>query len=121
MQVRELTLMIGTHQIEAMTRFYGQTLGLPRIEKYQDPVFLAAETNLRLLDHSQIQAPTKEPARLQINLFIQDVQAEYDRIRQADPAVRVQRPPERESWGGLVTTLQDPDGNFVQLLEWLGD
>ena len=37
----------------------------------------------------------------------------------ADPSVPVHRPPERESWGGLVATLRDPDGNFVQLLQML--
>ena len=117
MQVHELTLMLGTGQIEAMTRFYGPTLGLERVTKYRDPVFAAAGGFIRLLDHSEIDGPTQEPARMQINLFVDDVEAEFARVTAADPSAQVHRPPEREAWGGLVTTLLDPDGNFVQLLE----
>ncbi len=121
MQVHELTLMLGTDQPEAMARFYGEILGLERVAKFRDPVFAAAGGFIRILDHSQITGPTLEPARMQINLFVDDVASEYARARAADPSMRVQREPERESWGGVVATLLDPDGNFVQLLEYLAD
>ena len=121
MDVRELTIMVGTGQIEAMTRFYGATLGLERIDRFRDPVFAAAGGFIRLLDHSEIDGPTQEPARMQINLFVNNVSAEFERVTMADQEVAVHRPPERESWGGLVTTLLDPDGNFVQLLELVDD
>ena len=100
MRVRELTLMVGTGRIEAMTRFYGATLGLERVAKYRDPVFEAAGGFIRLLDHSEISGPTVEPARMQINLFVDDVSAEFARVMSADASVRVHRVPERESWGG---------------------
>ncbi|MYD74331.1 MAG: hypothetical protein F4Y11_08945 [Chloroflexi bacterium] len=119
MHVRELTLMVGTDQIEAMTRFYGATLGLERVARYRDPVFEAAGGFIRLLDHSEISGPTLEPARMQINLFVDDVSGEFSRVVSADPKIRIHRRPERESWGGEVATLLDPDGNFVQLLELL--
>lgn len=121
MDVRELTIMVGTDQIEAMTRFYGDTLGLERVAKFRDPVFGAAGSFIRLLDHSDISGPTAEPARMQINLFVDDVAVEFARVMSADPSVRVHREPERESWGGQVATLHDPDGNFVQLLELIRD
>ncbi len=117
MQVRELTIMVGTDQLEAMARFYGETLGLPRVTRFHDPVFAAAGGFIRILDHSDISGPTQEPARMQINLFVDDVLAEYERVMSADPTIRVHRAPQRESWGGLVATLLDPDGNYVQLLE----
>ena len=121
MEVRELTLMVGTDQIEAMTRFYGDTLELERMARFRDPVFAAAGGFIRLLDHSAISGPTLEPARMQINLFVNDVSREFDRVMSADPGIRVHRQPERESWGGEVATLLDPDGNFVQLLELVED
>ena len=117
MEVRELTLMLGTDQPSALARFYGEVLGLRRVERFADPVFEAAGGFIRILDHSEISGPTREPARAQINLFVDDVEAEFARVLAADVSVRVHRPPERESWGGLVATLRDPDGNFVQLLE----
>ena len=121
MQVHELTIMVGTDQPEAMARFYGETLGLERVAKFRDPVFEAAGGFIRILDHSQISGPTQEPARMQINLFVDDVGSEFRRVRSIDESVRVHREPERESWGGEVATLLDPDGNFVQLLEMLAD
>lgn len=117
MEVRELTLMLGTDQPSALARFYGEVLGLRRVERFADPVFEAAGGFIRILDHSEISGPTREPARAQINLFVDDVEAEFARVLAADASVEVHRPPERESWGGLVATLRDPDGNFVQLLE----
>ena len=117
MEVRELTVMLGTDQPSALARFYGEVLGLRRVERFADPVFEAAGGFIRILDHSEISGPTREPARAQINLFVDDVEAEFARVLAADASVAVQRAPERESWGGLVATLRDPDGNFVQLLE----
>ncbi len=121
MQVRELTIMVGTNQPDAMARFYGETLGLERIDRYRDAVFEAAGGFIRILDHSQISGPTLEPARMQINLFVDDVSSEFERVIASDPTIRVHRRPERESWGGEVSTLLDPDGNFVQLLELVAD
>ena len=117
MEVRELTVMIGTDQPGALARFYGEVLGLRRVERFADPVFEAAGGFIRILDHSEISGPTREPARAQINLFVDAVEGEFARVLAADRSVRVHRAPERESWGGLVATLRDPDGNFVQLLE----
>ena len=117
MEVRELTVMLGTDQPGALARFYGEVLGLRRVERFADPVFEAAGGFIRILDHSEISGPTREPARAQINLFVDDVEGEFARVLTADRSVRVHRAPERESWGGLVATLRDPDGNFVQLLE----
>lgn len=118
MQVRELTLMIGTAQPKALARFYGDVLGLRRVKRFADPVFEAGGGFIRILNHSGISGSTAEPARIQINLFVDDVEAEY--ARAAGWGVRCERPPSRESWGGLVATLCDPDGNFVQLLEMRG-
>ena len=55
---------------------------------------------------------------MQINLFVDDVLAEYERAISTDPTIRVHREPERESWGGLVTTLLDPDGNLFSSWSW---
>ena len=80
MRVHELTVMIGTDQPDALARFYGEILGLTRVERFADPVFEAAGGFIRILDHSEISGPTVEPARVQINLFVDDVAAEFARI-----------------------------------------
>ena len=89
MRVHELTVMIGTNQPDALARFYGEILGLIRVERFADPVFEAAGGFIRILDHSEISGPTLEPARVQINLFVDDVAAEFARVIEA----RRRRPP----------------------------
>ncbi len=115
MDVRELTVMIGTDQPEAMARFYGDILGLERLPRYRDPVYRAGGATLRLLRHAGVRGRSAQPQRLQLNLFVADVRAELQRLRAR--GVPVVRPPEAEWWGGTVATVEDPDGNYVQLLE----
>ncbi|MXY78139.1 MAG: hypothetical protein F4Y94_00135 [Chloroflexi bacterium] len=117
MRVHELTLMIGTNQPAALARFYGDVLGLPRRTQSHDPVFEVAGSYIRILDHSGIHGPNGDPARMQINLFVDDVQSEWRRLR-AEGVVFV-REPQAEPWGGLVATITDPDGNYVQILEFM--
>ena len=114
-EVREFTVMIGTAQPEALARFYGDVLGLERVGRFRDPVFRAGAGFIRVLDHSQIRGRNPQPARMQINLFVDDARAEVERVRAQ--GVRVVREPEREFWGGVVATLEDPDGNYVQLIQ----
>lgn len=115
MQVNELTVMVGTDQPHALARFYGEILGLERVPRFEDPVFLAAGAQIRILHHSGIAGRTPQPARIQINLFVDDVRAEAARI--AAQGVPFVREPSRETWGGVVATMQDPDGNYVQLIQ----
>lgn len=115
MEVHEITLMIGTDQPNALAHFYGDVLGLQRLTQYHDPVFRAAGGNIRILHHSRIAGRTTQPARMQINLFVDDVRAEWRRVAAA--GVHFVREPEDESWGGVVATMEDPDGNYVQILQ----
>jgi len=115
MRVREFVVMVGTDQPEALARFYGEVLGLPRVERFHDPVFDAGEAKIRILEHSRVHGRNPAPERHQINLFVDDVEAEASRLRGL--GVPFVRDPEREWWGGVVATMTDPDGNYVQLLE----
>jgi catechol 2,3-dioxygenase-like lactoylglutathione lyase family enzyme len=118
MDVHELTLMIGTGEPEAMVRFYGEVLGLPCDDRYADPVFKAGGASIRILNHAGISGRSGEPARMQINLFVTAVREEWERL--SEQGVRFVREPEEEWWGGVVATMEDPDGNFVQIIEGTG-
>ncbi len=115
MRVHELAIMIGTDQPEPMAAFYGEALGLERVERFDGIVFDLAGINVRILPHSEISGPSHDPARHQLNLFVDDVRAEFVRLRAL--AVPFVREPEVEVWGGTVATMQDPDGNYVQILQ----
>ena len=115
MDVHALTVMIGTDRPEALAQFYGSVLGLPRLPEFHDPVFAAGGAKIRILAHSGVRGRNADPARCQVNLFVRDVRSEVARIRAAD--VPIVREPTVEWWGGVVATIEDPDGNYVQLLQ----
>jgi uncharacterized glyoxalase superfamily protein PhnB len=50
-----------------------------------------------------------------INLSVGDIHSFYE--ESLGRGVRFVRSPEQEHWGGYVATLEDPDGNLLQLLQ----
>ncbi len=99
-----------------MLRFYRDTLGLaPHHERPGFVNFQWGDVRLTVTVHDQIAGSSRDPLRVMINLAVHDIQAVYERLLAA--GVRFSRPPEQEEWGGWVATLQDPDGNTLQLLQ----
>jgi len=68
--------------------------------------------------HSELDGTARDPLRIMVNLATADIEAAHRRLAAA--GVRFLRPPEREHWGGWVATMEDPDGNLVQLLQFPG-
>ena len=50
-----------------------------------------------------------------VNLGVDDIHKEYERL--LSKGVQFVRPPEQEHWGGWVSSLSDPDGNTIQLMQ----
>ncbi len=115
MQVTELTVLVGSRDHQRLAAFYDQTLGLERLPSQHHAVFRVGGATLRLIDHSEVGDRSLEPQRLQLNLFVADVRAEVARLQPL--GVPVIREPSQMAWGGYVATVQDPDGNYLQLIE----
>ena len=100
----------------ALRSFYVDVLGLtPRSDR---PGFVNFEWGAQRLTvhvHDEVHGPTREPHRIMVNLAVDDI---HELVARADRrGVTVLRRPERESWGGIVASLVDPDGTTVQLFE----
>ncbi len=103
-------------RFEAMRSFYVDVLGLtPRSDRPGFVNFEWGDRRLTVHTHDEVAGPTTEPHRVMVNLAVQGIEAVV--ARAAAAGVEVLRPPERESWGGRVASLVDPDGTTVQLLE----
>jgi predicted enzyme related to lactoylglutathione lyase len=103
----------------AMARFYRDTLGLtPRSAKPDFINFDWSGVRLSIGVHSAVGGPSREPARIMINLTVTDIHAVHARLSHA--GVVFTRPPAREEWGGWVATFADPDGNVLQLMQLPG-
>lgn len=106
-----------TEDVPRLARFYREVLGLRQHSDHGDFVAFEIRPGMRLNvgRHSRVQGPARDPYRVMVNLAVDDIHAEYRRLTAL--GVPFLRPPEREHWGGWVATLQDPDGNLLQLFQ----
>lgn len=108
------SVLIGTNQPEVLATFYEKVLGRPA--DWSDGGYYGWQVGSGFLtvgEHSEVQGQAKEPARIILNFETPAVQAEYERIRQAQATV-IREP--YEMGGGWIATLADPDGNYIQLV-----
>ena len=109
-------VILWTSNLDSLRTFYRDSLRLPLHSDHGDfVVFRFGNMRLNLGLHDSVHGQTTEPYRIMINLGVDDIHAEHNRL--VDAGVVFIRPPERESWGGWVATFQDPDGNPLQLLQ----
>jgi predicted enzyme related to lactoylglutathione lyase len=114
-EVGDFTLNLTSQDPEKLAAFYQEVVGLPRDETIGGHSFRVGAARLRISGHSETSGQAKEPTRCLINLFVDGVDSEFQRL--SGLGVTVVRSPTREKWGGLVSTFADPDGNYFQLIE----
>ena len=109
-------IIIWTDEIDKLVPFYQETLGLNVYSKHPDFVsFRLNNTKLGIGKHPQVIGTNKDPYRIMVNLGVDNIHTEYDSL--IAKGVQFTRPPELEHWGGWVSTLSDPDGNTIQLMQ----
>jgi predicted enzyme related to lactoylglutathione lyase len=100
-----------------LTSFYRNIVGLPPNPNIGEEAFeIGPNTSFVIDGHSEIKGPAKEPARVLINFFVDDLKAEQARLK--EQGVKFIREEGQEYWGGTISTFLDPDGNYVQLMEY---
>jgi lactoylglutathione lyase len=113
------SVIIWTEDVKKLTPFYRDTLGLKTSDIGDEfAVFdIGGAQQLALGNHSEVTGRSKEPNRVMINLDVDDCQSEYERLKAK--GVQFVRPPspEPEADGTIIATLQDPDGNTLQLFQ----
>ena len=112
--------MIGTKKPVALAAFYEKVFRKPADMVDQDNGFWgwqAGSANLSVLDHSEMGGNTKDPGRVMLNFETPQVKEEFERIKALGGAV-IKEP--YEMGGAWIATLADPDGNYFQLLNPMG-
>lgn len=103
-------------QFPAMRAFYVDVLGQPpRSDRPGFVNFQLGELRLTVAVHSEIDCANLDPLHVMVNLVVGDIDHTYRAA--VTGGARSLRPPEREKWGGKIATLQDPDGNIIQLMQ----
>ena len=109
-------VIIWTERLEEMSNFYRNSLGLePHSVRPDFVAFRWGDVRLSIGAHDLVKGEAKDPYRIMVNLSVRDIHSFYEDA--LGRGVRFVRPPEQEHWGGYVATLEDPDGNLIQLLQ----
>ena len=109
-------VIIWTQDLDRLSAFYRETLGLEPYSEHPDSVsFRWGDMRLRVATHSHIEGLSKDPIRIMVNLGVTDIHAVHKAL--VAKGVSFSRPPEQEEWKGWVATFADPDGNTLQLLQ----
>jgi predicted enzyme related to lactoylglutathione lyase len=115
MKVISLSTNINSADPERLTAFYKDVVGLT-IEPSSGGFAVAEGAFIFIDGHSELSGPAKEPARVLINFMVDDIAAEEARLKAA--GVSFSRSQGKEEWGGVISTFADPDGNYVQLIQF---
>lgn len=116
MKVTSFIVNVTSADPARLTTFYREIVGLPPKPEIGEGAFDAAGAGFIVDGHSETTGPAKEPQRVLLNFFVEDLAAEQKRLETA--GVKFIRTAGREEWGGVISTFVDPDGNYCQLIEF---
>ena len=116
MQVGHFAINLTSDQPERLMQFYRDVVALPPQQGMGDGALAAGGGTIFIDGHSDTKGVAKEPQRVLINFFIEDLTSEQKRIEAA--GAKFIRKEGKEEWGGTISTFLDPDGNYCQLIEF---
>lgn len=106
------SLLIGSSQPDAMKDWYRKAF---EVAENDMGAFDFSGFQVFIEPHSEVSGPTKEPARVIINLNVPDCRAIETHLKSQN--VRWVREVEQMPFG-LIGTVADPDGNYLQIIQW---
>jgi predicted enzyme related to lactoylglutathione lyase len=116
MKVSSFIVNVTSEDPQRLASFYRDVVGLPGRPEIGEGAFDVAGAAYIVDGHSETKGPAKEPQRMLINFFVEDLVAEQKRL-EAQGVTFIRRAG-REEWGGVISTFLDPDGNYCQLIEY---
>lgn len=116
MKVNSFLINLTSEQPDKLKAFYGDVVGLERESDMGDGAFKAGGAVLAVDAHSETKGGSREPQRVLIDFFVDDLKAEQARLEKQ--GVQFIRKEGQEYWGGTISTFLDPDGNYCQLIEY---
>lgn len=116
------SIMLGTDSPKQLGEFYAKVFGkdADMVDEGGMYGWQMGTLNFSIGLHSEVKGKSKQPERVIFNLETEDVQGEFDRIKEF--ATVIKEPYTMEGWENFpIATLADPDGNYFQLMSpWDG-
>ena len=117
MKTTSFIVNVTSEQRDALIAFYRDVVELEPNTNIGEGAFEIAPGATFIIDgHSEVKGKTKEPARMLIDFFVEDLASEQARLK--SKGVKFIREGGKEEWGGVISTFLDPDGNYCQLIEY---
>jgi predicted enzyme related to lactoylglutathione lyase len=106
------SLLVGSSNVDTMKDWYRRAFG---VSENDMGAFEFGPVQFFIEEHSEVSGPTKEPARVVINLDVDDCRALEAQLESLNATWvrKVEQMP-----FGLIGTVADPDGNYVQIIQW---
>lgn len=115
-------VLLSSEDAAKLAKFYREVVGLKQgmvmeigdkgEEGYE---FELKGANLYVLDHSDVKGGNKQPARAMFNLEVDDMDKEVKRLKKNK--AKVVKDTYHVEGYGLITTFEDVDGNYFQLVQ----
>ena len=127
MMFSKYKMFIFTEDVDALVKFYTEALELKIVSELKLPrdygysVRVAENYDLWIANHDKVKGKNKDTYRQMLNLYTDEVQKYYEKVK-AYPKVKIiQKPTPMSEWNPdeevrYVCTFTDPDGNAIQLM-----
>lgn len=109
------SVMISSEDPEPLVAFYTKVFGEPGWTGGGFTGWKAGNGHVMVGPHSEVKGPNEMPGRFIFFLETEDVQAEFDRLKELGATVQQEPYRPGEAPDGWLATLADPDGNYFQL------
>jgi len=117
MKVTSLYINLTSDNPQRLGAFYRDVVGLQQDPDAGEWSFHAGEgASIGIDGHSETAGRTKEPSRVLIDLMVDDIAAAEEELKAR--GVTFLRSQGKEFWGGIISTFEDPDGNYLQLIQF---
>ena len=110
------SILIGTDNVDRLKEYYTKVLGEPAMSDGGYSTWVVGSGGITIGAHSEVHGSNEQPGRFIWNIETDDVQGDFNRMRDAG-AIVVREPYQFEGMEGTwIATLADPDNNYFQLI-----
>lgn len=116
------SVLISSENPKVLADFYKDKVGLTFEDEFEYGekgeagfMFKVGSTGLTILPHDLVKGKNPNPARIMLNIEVDDEEVEVKRLK--DAGVKVVADTYHVEGYGLITTFEDPDGNYFQFVQ----
>ena len=109
------SVLIGSEDPAQLVAYYTKLFGEPAFTDGGYSGWQIGSGWITIGPHSEVKGRSREPGRMILNIETADVKGDFERFKAAGATV-IADPYTYEDEPGFIATLEDPDGNYFQLM-----